>query len=324
MQRLEERRVPGAWRCLCAGLAAAGLDRARQQAVRGVHVTVAVEQPVGGRHRRGQRPAGFRVGPAGLVEQERHVLQVAGHVGTDVRRLGQPRTPVRAARAQLGGPQQGGDGTDRVTPAQGPPCRLLEQARDFLIGSRRGLGKVPGAAFWLVCQLTREGLVRGAALLAGRKFHDGRPGQRMQESQPFGILVHPHQAGSLGQGEALSPGRRESLVVPRPVHSRLQHPEITGAVQRGHQQRPPRGGGQAADPGREQGLQAAAQGQERRQSLHRGPLRVTQRCGQLEQGQRIAPGLGEQAAPDPFGQIRKTRLDQAGRGGLVQRPDFMA
>ncbi|MGH3271840.1 MAG: hypothetical protein ACRDN1_22660, partial [Trebonia sp.] len=174
---------------------------------------------------------------------------------------------------------------------------------------------MPRAAFGLVRQLTREGLMRGAPLVAGRQCHDRRPGQRMTESQPFGIVVHPHQACSLG--------RRKSFGWPEPIRGPRQHPEITGAVQRGDQQCPAGDRGQVADPGREQGLQATAQRPERRQGLHRGPLRAAQRCGQLEQGQRIALGLGQQAAPDPWGQIGKARLDQAGRGRLVKWPDFV-
>jgi hypothetical protein len=166
VQRLEERRVLGFRRRV------RGVDRGHQQAVGGIDVTVAVEQSVRGRHRRGQRFADFRVGPAGVIEQARHVLQVIGHVRAEICRLGHPPAPVRAMRSQLGGPQQGGDGADRVAAAQRPPRRLLEQPGNLLVGSRRGLGEVPRAAFGLVRQLAREGLVGGAPLVARRQFHD--------------------------------------------------------------------------------------------------------------------------------------------------------
>ena len=199
-----------------------------------VDVPVAVEQSVRGRHRRRQRSADSRVGPAGVVEQLRRAPQVAEHIRADVGRQGRPPAAVRTLRAQLGRAQQRGHRADGVASPQDPLGRLVEQARDLLVRLDGRLREVPGAAFGLIRKLSREGPVRGTALGAGRQFHDRRPGQRMTERQPATAAVHAHQARPLR-------GREIGELV-RPGHRRPQRAEITRTVEHGEQE-------QAADRG---------------------------------------------------------------------------
>lgn len=136
MQGLDEGGVAGIVRAVLR------LNRADQEAVGGVEVTVSVQQ-VGTGHRGGERGAGVGINQAGPVQQLPDLAQVAGDVRSDVGGLRDPTTANPGLGSQIGGPQEGVHRSHGVAAAQHSAGGLLELAGHLLVWGEGRLGQVP-------------------------------------------------------------------------------------------------------------------------------------------------------------------------------------
>lgn len=103
---------------------------------------------------------------------------------------------------------------------------------------------------------------------------------------------------------------------------RVQKAELTRTVQRHQQQQLPRGSRELSDPGGEQRLQPAAGRQRHRQRLKRGPLRIAQHRGQLQERERVALRLREHAIANIGCERGETRINEAASRLGVERPQL--
>jgi hypothetical protein len=155
-----------------------------------------------------------------------------------------------------------------------------------------------------------------AALARRRRLVDGRPDQRVAEVERCGPGPDPDQPGLLGRVEGASTHAEERR---RRGHGRL----TAGVLGRGDQQQGLRVAREAVHPLQERPLQLVGQRQLERQRL--GPRQLRRRQGrrQLDQGQRVAAGLGGQPlAHTRVHRRRRPRRQQRRHGLLVQAPDL--
>ena len=290
-----------------------GGDCSRQQAVGGIDVAFPVEEQEGGCDRGLERSAPTGVGLSGVDEQARGVTQLAGDVGADVGRFGQPPAPVGAPRAEVGGPEQGRHRARGVAPPEGTPAGLLEQAGDMLVGFDGGVGQMPGVALRLIDQRLGQGTVGVATFAVSRQLHHGRAHEGVAEDQPTGAVVDRGQAGTLGP--------RQTFEAAAPPGG-PQRPQIAGAVQRTEQEHPPGVGRHRRDPGLVEPLQPPADRQHRGQDTGRTEPSV-QRRRELHERQRVSLRFGQDAPTDLRGQGREPGIQEAGGGLVVERRQLL-
>ena len=132
------------------GRAERGFDGGGQQAMSCLRVAFAVEQEIGGGGRRAQRLAEYRIPAMSVVQQLRRAVELSRGMGADVRRVGQPPASVGRVRAEIGRPQQPGDGADDVAALQGAMGAVLDHGGDLLVRRERCLGEVMAAPFRLI------------------------------------------------------------------------------------------------------------------------------------------------------------------------------
>jgi hypothetical protein len=281
----------------------------------GVHIALAVEESTGRGGGGGQGVGAGRVGVVGVVQQCAHVAEIAGDVGAQAGRLRQPTGLVRAGAAQLRGAQQGGDGADGVTAAQGAVGHLVQQGGDLVVGADGRVGEVPGPVLGALGEFGGERQLRPPAFLAGRQIQHRGTGQRMPELQPAGDTVDLDEPGPLGGGQ---PG--ETV---RSAQRPLEDVQFTRAVQHGEQQQLPGGGRERADPGGEDALEALGQRQHGRQGAALRLLQVVEGDGQFEQRQGVAPGLRDQPPAHPGRHRREPLGHQLVRRDVVQGLDLV-
>ena len=252
----------------------------------GVDIAIAVEQEIGGYHRRLQRLAGAGIGLTGLIEQPGHIAQITGHVGACVRGLGDPPAPVRPPRAEISGAKQCGDSSGSVTTLQHPLCHLLKHPGDLLVGSRRRLGEMPCLPIRLIRGQFREDPMGSSAFSLCPRARRLRPG-----SADGGRPV-ARDLPSTSTRLARSAGPRSSSI-------RLASGPCTAGYRgpRSRRGRRAAAGGASRRAGRRSvprtspAYARSAAGP--RQRPRRGVLRLAQRRGQLEQRQRITLGLSQ-------------------------------
>ena len=109
--------------CLVAGvvMVSVGQDRGGQQPVRRIDIAFSIQQQVRDGDRRLQRSGGLRPGLAGIGEQPGLAGQLPGGFRADAGGLDQTASPVRPARAELGGTGESTHGAWYVAP---PETRL--------------------------------------------------------------------------------------------------------------------------------------------------------------------------------------------------------
>jgi hypothetical protein len=290
----------------------AGFDGPGQQPVRGVHVTIAVDQKKSGRVGRVQGAGGVQGRPARVGQQRRGVVDRTAGLGADVRGLGEPPSATRARRAQFTGADQGRDRGEGVSAQHHLMRGFLEQLRHCLVRTVGGRGQVPRAAFVVAGQGTGQRDVGVPALLVGGHRHDRRPDQRVPERDQGGGVVHPDQLGSFRRREI---GQTGPVVQGAP-----KHPDVAGALEGGQQQQAPGRVRQSGQARGEHSLESVAERDHLR--LCHGTGDRTEQCGrQLHQRQRITLREVEQSLPDPRRHLRMMGADQLRGGIAVDRLD---
>jgi hypothetical protein len=136
---------------------------------------------------------------------------------------------------------------------------------------------------------------------------DRRPDQRMPEHHRR--PVEAHQVGELL-------GLQHRRVQAQPPGGAADGGELAGALGRGQQQQRLGVGVVPADAVQERPLQLPGQRQRLLQRLGAGPLPRGERGRQLQQRQRVAAGLLQQAAADRGGEPAGPALLQQRRGGV--------
>ena len=141
-----------------------------------LRVAVAVEEEIGGGGRRAQRLAEGGIPATSVAQQLRRAVELSGGVGADVRRVGQPPAPVRRVRAEIGRPQQPGDGANDVAALQGVTGAVLDRGGDILVRREGRFGEVMASPFRLIriplgqAQMRRPGSsVTAARAIEGRR-----------------------------------------------------------------------------------------------------------------------------------------------------------
>jgi hypothetical protein len=71
-----------------------------------------------------------------VAQQLRCAFELSGGVGADVRCVGQPPASVGRVRAEIGRPQQPGDGADDVAALQGAMGAVLDGGGDSSSGAK--------------------------------------------------------------------------------------------------------------------------------------------------------------------------------------------
>jgi hypothetical protein len=183
--------------------------------------------------------------------------------------------------------------------------RAFEFGRDILVRAHRGTGAVPGAAVRIEVRVggVSQRLVNLPPLRRGRRTVDGRTNERMPEPGPVAEL---DQARRLGGGRRVGTDAQPLRGAPEQRHV----PDRFG----GHdQQELPGRRRQGAQLANEALLQAGGQGPGAVPPGigAEGQLGRCQRPRQLQQGQRIAVGLGQDAVPYPG-------IERAGHGRIQQ------
>ena len=138
---------------------------------------------------------------------------------------------------------------------QNPAGGVFEQDGHLFVRFSGGLGEVPGPAFGLIDQSGCEGSLCFAPFLVGRGSHQRRASQWVTECESAAALVDADQLRPFGRGQIVEVALAARV---------FQHAQITGAIESGQQQQPPRGGRKTRSPLGKQRLQAAAQRQDRR------------------------------------------------------------
>src|ERR1700722_12594979 len=138
----------------------------------------------------------------------------------------------------------------------------------------------------------------------------------MTEYQPAGVLLDVNQASLFR--------RRQVVDFPLPGRRGLQRGQVSAALQGGEQEKVAGGGGQAGGPGGEQSLKPTAEREDGRQGRQRAALLGVQGQRQLQQGEGVALGLGQDAPTHNRSELGKPGADQVGRRRAVQRPDLVA
>ena len=201
---------------LVVGVAGVGqhLDRTNEQAVRGVHIPVAVEQVIAARDRTG--PVTLRGRDPSLAGRRALAVRCSDRP-TRSRRCRQPGpidglgppSPDSAPRPATSRPRRvprrhGSDGRAQHSSISDATC---------FVRPDRGLGEMPGAKV-VPRHARREQSMSAAPLVARRQGNDRRADQRMREGEARGRLVNLDDAGVFG---------RRQVVEPRFTRRRLQY-----------------------------------------------------------------------------------------------------
>ena len=243
------------------------------------------------------------VADRGRLLGERHrVVVPAGHARRDGR-----RDEAAPARRRIGGQLGGALVRTRrrgMTPAGARTRRrVVELAQDVLVRVERSGGAMPGAAVGLVhAERVGQRAVRGASLVRRRALVDRRTHQGVVELEPG--AAHGHQTRLLGRVEG------------RPVGSQrfrgLQDGrEPAGVVRGGDEQQPLCRLRQPPHTVEEDPLDPLRQRQRRRQRLRAGELRRAERTRNLEQGERVAPGVLDELVAHVRRDLHRSRAARA-------------
>lgn len=217
-----------------------GLDRAHQEPVRRVDVTVPVDQQEGGRGRGVQRLLpGRGMHEPGAGEQARGVIQFTAGVHADVGRLGQTAALVGRVGTEPGGTGQCRHRAERVPASEPVAGRVLQQGGDLLVRADGSLPQMPGAALRPAFQRVGECLMGPPAFRGRRQLHHRGRDQRMPEIQPPVVGRDRHQPVALGGGQVVDSG---------PARRRVDRRHVPCAVEGGEEQQLPAGGGQLGHP----------------------------------------------------------------------------
>ena len=186
-----------------------------------------------------------------------------------------------------------------------PAGRAFELGGDVLVRPGRGLGPVPGPAIRIGLRVSRLGQRRVQLLPVGQRR---RPvGRRARQRMP-----EPHPAAELDQPRLhrRRPGLdRDAQPPSRPPHQR----PVTGRIGRRQLQQPPGLVGQGVQLTGKAILNPARQRRGTRQPEAARQLRRAQSAWQLQQRQRVPPGLGDDQVGDP-------RVQRPGQRRGQQRP----
>ena len=222
------------------GLAERGFDGGGQQAVSRLRVAFAVEQEIGGGGRRAKRLAEGRIPAMSVVQQLRRAVELSSGVGADVRRVGQPPASVGRVRAEIGRPQQPGDGADDVAALQGAMGAVLDRGGDLLVRRESCLGEVMAAPFRLIRAPLGQAQMRLTPFVVCRTLDHHRLDHRMPEPQLAGPVIDHDEMVAFGWPEVIESSR--------PARRR-QDTQVAGAVEHGQQEQAPRRLGEPLDPG---------------------------------------------------------------------------
>ena len=292
--------------------AASHLDRADQQTVGGLDIALLGEEQVPSRGCGLERFGGLRVGPLRRLEQSGNVAPLASHA-PDVGRPGETAAPVGVTGAQLGRPYQGGNRTGGIAALQRALRCCFEQAGYLLVGPDARLGEVPCAALGVLALPVRQCEVRLAPLVPCGEGHDPRSSEWVPEHHTTSVLVDGDESRSFRGGEIQQLGVSGSGA---------QDVELSGAVQHREQQQGSGGRREVGDPRCEQGLQAVGEREDVGQRVPNVPVPSAQRTRQLQQGERVALRLGEQAGAHAGRQGREPREQQLARRRVIQWPQL--
>ena len=173
--------------------------------MRGVDISLAVEQVVGAGECAGQRALVVDADGHDLIERAPGVAQVTEDRRTDVGRLRPSTTLIGGRRAQLRCPGHRRHGADRITTVQVVGSDAFDQRRDLLVRTECGLGEVPGTEV-IAHNDVREHEMGVTALIARRQLDHSGADQWVPEAQPPRCFVNPDDAGLLGRSEVIEAG----------------------------------------------------------------------------------------------------------------------
>ena len=248
------------------------------------------------------------LGPAAsqFGEHPGRVAQVPGHLCADIRGRSQTSLTIRARGADLRRASQRLHAASGIAPGQDPGRCRFELCRHRLVGLDRRLGEMPRPAVGLIGPELGQRAVRGATLFCRRQVHDRRAHEGVAELEPAGRRVHRRQPSLLCWGQIAKAGIRDG--------ARLEYPHITRAVERHEQQEPPRPGRQIRDSRSEQRLQSSAERECRREGVGGRPEGRPERHRELQERERVALRIHEDAAASRRGKVRVAGVEQlAGR-----------
>lgn len=237
-----------------------------------------------GAHRRQRDPVGllqvrFAFGPVEQVGGGR------GEPAADGGPRGRPQqpAPARPVRGQLGRPRQRGHGRGRAAAQRRLLGGQLQLPGRLLVGADGGPAQVPGAAVLVggVVEGSGERPVQRRAPVGGGAVVDGRPDQRVAEDQPGPVVREElvqlgavqRAGGDLQRGGGLLDGG-----------------DAAGAVGGDELEQRQRLGVPGPDPRQERPAQLLGHG-----GRLLGALRRQLRARQLDQGERVPAGGGQQA-----------------------------
>jgi hypothetical protein len=204
--------------------------------------------------------------------------------------LRRSQRPLGAARGVGGQPRRVlQEGRRRRQPAARlrPAGRALELGADLLVGFRRGLGAMPGAAIRIDRRIARVGQrpMRALPLLPCCGRIDGRAHQRVTE---------PHAGANVDQAVRLF--RRSGPYV-QPRGRAPQQRRVANRVGGGHEEELLGLGWEGFDPLPEPLFDATGERRRSRQAEAARQLGCAPAAGELQQRERVALGLGD----DPVG-----------------------
>ena len=229
----------------------------------------------------------------------------------DEGRLEHPPGARLRVRAELGRPDQRGAGAAGVAVADRRFRDHSQAFGEFFVRSGRRTGEVPGLLDRIRGERRGERLLGPAALEVRGGLDDRQAvGGRGENGAA---------AGSVDRHHTRLFGGRESLEHVMAGRGRLKQDEVTALVQRGQQQHFTSGSGQEPCGGPQRSAETLTQRKEGRQRLLPGAPPITERVGQLQQGQRISGRLGDQPVPHARSRARVAGLQQSPSRGVVQR-----
>ncbi len=249
-----------------------------------------------------------RLGPI-RDDDGRVVLADETHVpgGADEPQGALPRVDGQLSRTLLGPGR-----SHAAASGFGSSGRRVELPHDALVGIDGRRRKMPCPAIDL-CAVGRQGVSQGAmrdAALTRR----GRPVDRRSHER-----VVEHDAVAVHGDEALAFRRIQRVRIQAEVGAAAgDHPEILRIVRGGDQQEPARVLGQARHPCVERGLELPCHRQRLGQRRRSRELVGAERVGQLDERQRVAPGMFRESRAHlgaDAGDVRYQRL-----GGLRIQP----
>jgi len=172
-----------------------------------LRVAVTVEEEIGGGSRRAKRLAEGRIPATSVVQQLRRAVELSSGVGADVRRVGQPSASVRRVRAEIGRPQQPGDGADDVAALKGAMGTVLDRGGDLLIRRESCFGEVMAAPFRLIRESLGQTQMRLTPFVVCRTLDHHRLDHRMPEPQLAGPVIDDDEVVAFGWPEVIESSR---------------------------------------------------------------------------------------------------------------------